>query len=203
MLKVNDEKARKFSSDIRRTMLLSRFIAEWGQPLERTISTNKNNGCSIEVYEFRGNSNVVSRFVTIGVSGLQTKNRGLASWELMFCLPNNLGGSKSSDIVNYLLDISVYTLRDDVTIEIGSTIPESPLAPIQWSTKAILFDEARGEPEDMSCFQIGQQTVELFWLIPLMGTEYQCIKEHGLELFDTAVSNTGISMLDVNRKPIV
>lgn len=203
MVAHSDVRSLQLNMDIRRAILLSRFIRQWGLPLERTISTKKEDESRIEVYEFSCPDSQISRFVTIGISGHKTLRDADTGWELLFCLPKDLGGVKNVDIVNYLLDISVYSLRADTLIEVETTIPESSLAPSLWTTKAILFDEARGEPEDMSCFHIGQQSINLFWLIPLTNKEYKYIKECGQEAFDNIADNTDIALIDVNRDSIV
>jgi hypothetical protein len=203
MSNYGDKKARKLSLDIKRSILLARFIEEWGQPVNRTISTEKLNNNSIEVYEFSGREANVSRFVTIGISEHQTLQNQSIDWELLFCLPNDLGGAQNADVVNYLLDIAIYTLRPDICLGVGSIIPESRLAPLAWTTKAVLFDEARGEPEDMVSFHVGKQNIELLWVIPLVQEELQHIKTQGLGSFDDVSNNCDTALIDVNRSSLV
>jgi len=81
-------------------------------------------------------------------------------------------------------------------------IRESPLVPESWSAKAIFVDEARGEAEEVSSIKFDQQDVNLFWLVPLNGSEYDLIKREGIEEFDRIEAKSDISLLDVNRQGI-
>lgn len=181
--------------------MLSAYMKYWGYPLRRTICTGKE-GC-VEVYEFPPKDGGVYRFATIGVSSQSRPCNCLADWELLLCLPEGLGGCEPAVVVNYLLDIMVYTLGPDVEIGVGTLIPESPLAPASWTTKAILFDEARGEPEEITSICIGKQDINLLWLIPVTGAEYNLVKLKGFEEFDRIEAECDVSLLDVNRKGIV
>lgn len=191
------------SFDIRRSILLGKYIDQWGLPLKRTISTKEGNFQGVEVYEFPPKNDGVYRFVTIGLS-CQTLDSGVvANWEFLFCLPDSLGSANSSLVVNYLLDIMGYSLRAEVDMKVGVLIPVSSLAPDCWSTKAILVDEARGEAKEMSSHCIGNQNIELLWLIPITSSEYELIKNKGIEEFDQLEAKCGVSLLDVNRDGIV
>jgi len=196
-------KEQQFSYDIRRSILLAKYIHHWGQPSKRTVSIKEGMDGRVEVYEFPPQQNGVYRIVTIGVS-CQTQELGAtANWELLFCLPEDLGGTNSESAVHYLLDIMAYSLRADVGMKVGALIPESSLAPGSWSTKAILIDEARGEDEEMSSINIVQQTVDLLWMVPLTRNEYSLIKNKGIEEFDRIEAASDVSLLDVNRDGIV
>ena len=197
------EKERQLSFDIRRSILLYSYIKHWGQPSRRTISTKKGNPDRVEVYEFPPQQDGVYRIVTIGVSSQPINNYRCANWELLFCLPETLGGANSVSVVNYLLDIMAYSLRSDVDMKIGTTIPETKFAPDPWSTRAILVDEARGEAEEMATFAIGEQNVDLLWLVPITRKEMDYIKQNGLEAFDRLEAKSHFSLLDVNRLGIL
>jgi len=198
-----DDKERRLSLDIKRSIFLASFIKHWGQPSKRTISAKKGEEHGVEVYEFPPQNDGIYRIVTIGVSSQALVSGHTANWELLLCLPESLGGTDSVTAVNYLLDIMAYSLRPDVEMKIGTLIPESSLAPCSWNTKAILVDEARGEAEEISSFTIGQQFIELLWLIPLTGNEYEFIKSKGIEEFDRIESKSDVSLLDVNRLGIL
>ena len=109
---------------------------------------------------------------------------------------------QEDQINNYLFDVASYLLNTlGKQLTVGTTIPESPLAPNGWP-KALLFDEPRGEPEELSCFHIGSQHVDLFWLIPIYGSEHELIKEKGLDAFDKLDETEDISLVDINRPPL-
>ncbi len=196
-------KEQELEFDIRRAILLSAYIKHWGQPLTRTIASKKDGGPVVEVYEFVAGHGGLYRFATIGIS-LQTIGRERhADWEFLFCLPEGFGGAERRAVTNYLLDIMAYSLRQDVEIRVGTLIPTSALAPLEWSTKAILVDEARGEPEEASAFVVGEHKIDLYWLIPITPNEFQFIKTNGINKFDDAEKKSKASLLDVNRKDIV
>ncbi len=81
-------------------------------------------------------------------------------------------------------------------------MPETTLAPDGWP-KALLFDQPCGEPEELSCFHVGAQHVNLLWVVPIYGNEYDLIKEKGIECFDEAIQEIDLSVVDVRRKSCV
>jgi len=197
------EAERELSVDIHRAILLSQYIKNWGQPSQRTKSRHRDNLSVVEVYEFPPCKDEIYRIATIGISNQLNQNGKVIEFEFLLCLPESLGGVESIIVVYYLLDIMAYSLRSEVHLKIGATIPESVRAPKEWNTKAILFDEARGEPEDMSCLSIGQKTINLFWLVPLTESERKYIKDCGLKAFDNVVQESDWSLIDVNRESII
>ena len=200
-----DERAAEaeLSIDIKRAMILGRYIDCWGQPENRTLCSKDDGLPTVEVYGFPPKHDAVYRIATVGISNQARENGSWATWELLFCLPEDLGGANRSEVVNYLLDIMAYTLRDDVSVKEGTTIPETPLAPESWTTRSILFDEARGEPEELSHFHVGTQRVDVFWLVPLTEKERAYVREHGLDAFDEIEMKSDSSLIDVSRKSIV
>ena len=191
-------------NDIRRAMLLGDYIRHWGQPSSRTLSQKAGVAAAVEVYVFPPDEQTnVYRFATVGVSAQPQANGETAQWELLLCLPADLGGADEQQVIHYLLDIMAYSLRDDVNFVIGNRFPVSPLAPSSWTTKALLLDEPRGEPEEMANYQIGQQAVDLIWLIPITAGEKQFIDDNGLEDFDDLVEKSEDSILDVNRPSMI
>lgn len=202
---VCETKFQKLSFDIRRTIILSEYMKHWEMPEFRQTMSRENE--RVELYTFPGNdSENVTRFSTIGLSSIRSKDSerqyGIGA-ELMMVLPKEVAIEQEDQIKNYLFDVASYLLNTPGRqLTVGTTIPESPLAPKGWP-KALLFDEPRGEPEDLSCFHIGSQHVDLFWLIPIYGNEYELIKEKGLDAFDKLDETEDISLVDVNRPPLV
>lgn len=203
MAKDNDD---QFTFDVRRTMILSQYMKFWGMPEFRTCSYKKEEGISkvIEVYEFPPQENQdIYRFATIGTSVLKTEKGRIANWEFLLCVPDDFGGASRNQIKNFLLDIVAYSLQKAVTVDEGFIIPPTDLAPKEWTTRAFLFDEARGEPEELAFFEIGKQKVNLIWVTPITEEERIFIKENSLEEFDKIVEESDYSILDVNRESMV
>ena len=192
---------QKLSFDIRRTIILSEYMKHWEMPEFRQTMSRENE--RVELYTFPGNdSENVTRFSTIGLSSIRSKDSerqyGIGA-ELMMVLPKEVAIEQEDQIKNYLFDVASYLLNTlGRQLTVGTTIPESPLAPNGWP-KALLFDEPRGEPEELSCFHIGSQHVDLFWLIPIYGSEYELIKEKGLGDFDKLYEPGDIRLVDINR----
>jgi|TARA_B110000211_G_scaffold150294_1_gene170944 hypothetical protein len=188
-----------FEFDIRRTIILSKYMNNWGMPEYRNV-TNKGNHC-VELYSFP--EELFTRFATVGLSSGILPNSDKCNSEIVMVLPTNVVAKQTNEIVNYIFDIVAYlieTLDRNLTAE--TTIPESELAPAGWP-KALLFDEPRGEVDDLSCFHIGSQHVELFWMIPIFGNEYSLIKNGEIERFDEIVENMDIEITDVRRTSCV
>jgi len=193
----------KFNFDLRRTLILSGYMNEWGVPKGRVV-IRRQNGPPIEAYSFTGGrDSKVARFATVGVSAQKKSENKRVNHELLFVLPSDLGGSSESEVFSYLLDISVYVLKDEVDFGIETLIPESPLAPEKWKQKAVLIDEARGESESFESMHVGVQCVSLLWLVPIYKNEYQQIREHGIESFDHYCKQSSFSLVDTSRPSVV
>jgi hypothetical protein len=201
-LKTHTEKQTELRFDIKRSVILNSYVEQWGMPLYRNITTRKSDNSRIEVYSFPDEPNGLYRFATIGVSECKTSMGTDANWEVLYCLPLDLGGADIDEVINYLLDIVAYSLNDVNFFGEGVTIPASPLAPKKWSTSASLIDEPRGEPESLSHFCIGKQRVELLWIVPVLESERLFIKDKGIEAFDNLVSQSNASLINVNRSSI-
>lgn len=158
-------------------------------------------GCLVELYIFEGEH--ITRYATTGLSSSYIDNTNLCNCELLLCVPNDIAISQTTNIENYIFDICAYlisTLGRAVTYQ--DLIPESTLAPSGWP-KAILFDEPRGESEQLECFHVGEQHVNLLWIIPIYGDEYIFIKENGIGKFDMAAETLELSLVDVRRQSCV
>jgi hypothetical protein len=188
-----------FEFDIRRSIILSKYITNWGMPEYRNVSSKDNH--SVELYSFP--EELYTRFATVGLSSGTLPNSDKCNSEILMVLPTNVVAKQTDEIVNYIFDIVAYlieTLERNLTVE--TTIPESKLAPVEWP-KALLFDEPRGEVEDLLCFHVGSQHVELFWVIPIFGAEYDLIKNGEIERFDEIVESMDIDITDVIRASCV
>jgi hypothetical protein len=188
-----------FEFDIRRTIILSKYIAYWGMPEYRNVMSKGNH--SVVLYSFPEEH--FTRFATVGLSSAILPNSDKCNSEIVMVLPSSVVAKQTNEIVNYIFDIVAYlinTLKRNLTTE--TIIPESNLASTGWP-KALFFDEPRGEVEDLSCFHVGSQNIDLFWVIPIFGTEYDLIKNGEIERFDEIVENMNVEITDVRRPSCV
>lgn len=197
---MNLSSKNELAFDIQRSLILSKYIESWGQPFERTISINDETKHRIEVYVFIDEEIGIHRFATIGVSigSLKTQLH-----EFLFCFNLSFDQEDRKKTVDYILDISVYSQKDEVKIDVGYTVPCSPLAPNYWRTRALLFDEARCEDEHLSSIHVGDKNVELLWVVPITENERKFIQQHKLECFDDEVKGKFEFLLDVKRDSLV
>jgi len=101
-----------------------------------------------------------------------------------------------------MFDVMAYSLRPEVRVASGRTIPETRLMPKAWKPRALLFDEPRGEPEDIGSVHVGLQHVELLWLVPIYGEEERLISLEGIEAFDELDQHSEWSLADPARPPV-
>jgi hypothetical protein len=199
--KATPDTARAFEMDVRRSINLGAYIRHWGMPEYRRVATRKTN--RIEVYSFPNNANaLVYRFATVGISGIR-KESGRINKELMLALPPDLGGATDDEVFNFMLDVSAYVVDELDMTQPPMITPETLLAPKKWRTRALLFDQARSEPEELSELAVGPDTVEVLWVIPIYNSEYELIKNSGVEAFDVLADQAGLSPADINRDPWV
>lgn len=188
---------RDFEFDIRRTLILSKYIKHWGQPRQRTISRNENLLAKIEVYEFIDVESMIHRFVTIGLSSRSIVKNENSDLELLLPVFSADAISNEQVIVNYLLDIMAYCVRNKVGV--GTAIRLPNYCPNYWTTKAILFDEARAEDESFNDIWVGNQNITILWLVPINEKEYELIKLKGLESFDEFIDSNNVQLVEVTR----
>ncbi len=177
------EKEKEFIFDIYHSVVLNNYISHWGMPKERVISVREGFNEKIYVYYFPCNEiNVISRIATIGLS-LQSSSSGTVQCEYILTLPCDLGGSDLDDVFNYILDISTNTVINIENVAPPRISGANDLAPKEWKTKAILFDELRGECESFSlipCNEIFK--TNFIWVIPIYESEYEAIKKMELNI---------------------
>jgi hypothetical protein len=114
-------------------------------------------------------------------------------------LPFDVADDQWNSVSGYIFEISNYivnTLGRNVKTE--ELKEESDHAPEGWP-KALLFDDPRGEPNELNQFYIGMQHVTLSWIVPIFGSEYNLIKASGIESFDAAVTDAEVSLVEVRR----
>lgn len=197
-------KEKEFIFDIYHSAVLCNYIKYWGLPEFRVISTRKKFDEKIYVYYFPCNErNKICRIATIGLS-LQSGLMGKVECEYIFTLPCDLGKASLESVCDYLLDIAVHTVTEISDITPPRVMPPSGLAPNEWRTKAVLFDELRGEDENFSsvlCEELFK--TEFIWVVPIHESEFLSIVNNGIEEFDYHEQNSDVSIVDVNRDPFI
>jgi hypothetical protein len=119
------------------------------------------------------------------------------------CLPKDLAGASIDEVISFILDVAVHSLRRDVNFEIGATISETSLMPQSWAPRALILDEPRGEPEELEYFHIGHQHVNLIWLVPIYKAEYELIAREGVDAFYRLEEQSDWSLADPNRPSVI
>ncbi|WP_158266940.1 suppressor of fused domain protein [Chitinophaga niastensis] len=195
-------KQTEFVSEIYNSLVLSHYIKHWGMPESRVVSKRQGFDERIAVYYFPCNKEKpIAHVATIGTSQ-QTGRNGKVGCEYIFVLPCDLGGADIESVYNYLLDISAHTVINIEDISTPRVMGESKLAPAAWKTKAILFDELRGEDENFSTIPYGDLfNTKFIWAVPIHESEYKSITENGIEFFDSLEQLSEISIVDVTRAP--
>jgi hypothetical protein len=203
-LELSFDNTERFNFDIRRSLILSLYISEWGMPQSRKI-IKKENDNPIEVYSFPSDKDVsVIRFATIGLSAQNyVDSNESVGHELYFVMGKDLGQASEDEVFDYLLDISIYSFRNCSKFSAETIIPESNLSPKAWKLNSILVDEPRGEHESFESLHIGTQHVEMLWLVPTYETEYHYIKEMGIDKFDLLCDSSVFSVADLSRPAFV
>lgn len=174
-------------------------MSAWGMPKARRIMSNEHT--VVELYQFE--DEMFSRYATIGLSSNAFNSSQLCNYELFLCIPYDVSTEQEESIQNFIFDICAYLINTvGRLVTYQDMIPESSLAPKNWPS-AVLFDEPRGEPEELECFHVGAQYINLLWVVPIYSDEYQLIKERGIEAFDTALEKQELSVVDTRRMSCV
>ena len=192
-----------FTNDVRRSVLLATYIRCWGMPMHRVLSRHRETGHVLEVYLFPSHEGVpLARLATVGVSSHACPT-GTLDKELLMVLPADLGGATQDEVINFMLDIAAYAIHTREDIGPPFTVPETPLAPREWVPRALLVDQARGEPEELEEVELGNSEVEVLWVIPIHASEYRFIKASGIDAFDELANKSELSLVDIGRPPLV
>jgi hypothetical protein len=192
--------------DIKRSIILSKYIQYWGIPEYRTIANKEKDKFSIEIYYFppAHDEDIVCRLATVGISDSILKNTGKkVSYELMMILPPDLGNAKPDEVVSYFLSIIVSSLNLNEEIRESFIFPETNISPKEWKTRALLIDTPRWESEELDRFQIGMQSINLYLIIPIHTNEYNLIKTNGIEAFDILCEAAELSVIGISRDSFV
>lgn len=197
----------KFSLDVKRSIILAEYIKCWGMPEARSLmlhSEMSHNEMPVELYLFPGEDmDQVSRVVTIGLSACKFPGGKSCNNELLMVLPFDVADDEWQAVSQYIFELSNYIVNAlGCNIQAEDLKQASDAAPEGWPN-AILFDDPRGEPNELNHFYIGMQHVTLSWAVPIFASEYELIKDQGIEAFDAAVESAEISLVEVRRESSV
>ena len=191
--------------DIKRSIILAEYIKCWGMPEARHImptNNSLNKVEAVEVYVFPGEDmDQVSRVATIGLSSCKFSNGKRCNSELLLVLPYDIIDDEVGAISHYIFDISTHIINSlERNLSAEEIVPEHAIeqVPEGWP-RALLFDEPRGEPNELNNFYIGMQHVKLSWVVPIFDSEYTLIKNSGIESFDAAIHDAEVSLVEVRR----
>ncbi|MEJ8293307.1 suppressor of fused domain protein [Delftia tsuruhatensis] len=199
-MKSESKKEKVLSFDIRRSIILSMYIKEWSMPEYRVILENKRNSVLIEIYYFPSvSNNSPARFASIGLSNTLRKTGQPVNAEWMLALEKGLGGESISRIFSYFSDLISHNIENIESSEPPRVLGESHLSPERWTTKAILIDELRGESDSLEHIKIGEETIDVLWVVPINKKELELISKNGIEVFDDYVNEISYSIIDPTR----
>jgi hypothetical protein len=186
--------------DIKRTIILNLYIKEWSMPEYRVIMTKPEIGVYIEIYYFPStNENNPARFATVGLSNSVRKTGKPTETEWMLALQPDLGQESIDRIFSYFCDLLAHNIEHVKSSDTPRVMTESALAPENWTAKALLIDELRGESEDLEEIQIGEEIISVLWVIPITDKEARLILEEGIDAFDAYTEKLQHSIIDPTR----
>jgi hypothetical protein len=186
--------------EARRRAILRRFVDVWGEPeLTHTIARGDD---TVDAYGFPARQNRrVFRVVTVGAAQVRRDDGEQAGFELLMVLPGDLGGATFNEVSSFMFDVFAYGLTSTAPLRVGGSIAPSPLVPQAWPTRALLFDEPAGEPEDLATFHVDGLHVDLLWVVPIYPGEYERIRQDGLDWFYDRERESEWSLADPHRPP--
>ncbi|WP_245367913.1 suppressor of fused domain protein [Paenibacillus silagei] len=197
---MESSKERELSFDIRRTVILGAYMRDWQMPECRIILSKPDTAVHVEVYYFPADDETtVARFATVGLSAAHRPNGQAVGTEWMMALTSDLGGESVDRIFTYLCDLIAHHIEGAGDSRIPRVMEESPLAPANWTTTALLLDELRGESEELEEIQVGSERVEILWALPVTAQEAVLILSEGVEAFDSYIEEIEHSIIDPRR----
>jgi hypothetical protein len=115
-----------------------------------------------------------------------------------------LDEGKSECTIDGLLDavanIGAYYLDENPSLELPSVISVADV--FQWKPTGLLFDEPRGEPEELEAIHIRGRHVRMVWAVPLLAAEVKCIESKGIDYFDRLADERPNSLTNLGRQSL-
>ncbi|MFD1884934.1 suppressor of fused domain protein [Paenibacillus wenxiniae] len=191
---------QQLSFDIRRSILLHAFIQQWSMPAYRVMLNEPDQAIHVEVYYFPAvTEEDVARFATVGLSNTVRSTGQTIGTEWMMALTSDLGDEPVERIFAYICDLLAHHIEVAPHSRIPRVMGESELAPDNWSTRALLLDELRGESEELEAIRIGDEIVQVIWAVPITGQEAGLILQDGVEAFDLYMEDSEYEIIDPCR----
>lgn len=183
-----------------REIMLRHYSKFWGGAEFKVKTTRELDSSEIEVFYFPGNKEQLAHVATIGLFFQKLSNGDFCRREYFFTLAKDLGGESIEVVFNYMLDICAHTVTKKGELHYPSVTDETHLCPEKWKTKALLIDEARGEPEDFLEVNLPNTLQpDILWVVPIFQTECNFIIARGIEEFDLLCESMEQSVIDVTR----
>ena len=180
------------SLDLRRTLVLGRYLQAWSMPEYRIVMTGRQGRARIETGRQRPPASRpwgYPAFAT-GAGGSRRMDDGAG---------RRPGRGKRGPGVRISVRPDRPQHREHGRRRTAARDGASPLAPEKWTAKAILIDELRGESEALERIAVGSETVELQWVVPISQKEAALILDQGIDAFDAHVEGMAHSIIDPAR----
>ena len=185
--------------DVRLALLLGRYMDYWGIPSARQAFVRGEKE-RVEVYSFPAKSlEDAHRFASVGVSSLQRYDGTALNEELMTVLPPGLRGANEELVTGLLMELVAYSRMNNVSYRWGMTLVQGIRIPSCWSTTALLLDEPRFDPEELSFFQHGEQSIRMMCVYFIHQDEVEFIGQHGAATFFERMKRSEWNLADPIR----
>lgn len=198
---ISQDSDNQFRFDIYRTIVLGHYLKHWGMPEYRKV-VGRDDGSSFEIHTFPSSPKKhVYHIATVGLAEQARPDGSKQGHEYFMTLDERLGGASRDEVFDYVADLCAHSIVNLPRAQPPRVLGPSALAPPEWTTKALLIDEPRGETEEFHRIAIGEiHEVECLWLVPLHEREYRFILEKGIDAFDELEQSAAHSIADVNRQ---
>ena len=186
------------SLDLRRTLVLGRYLQAWSMPEYRIVMTGRQGRARIEIYFSRRPPAASRPLRDRGAIPPSPRERS-GSRRMDDGAGRRPGRGKRGPGVRISVRPDRPQHREHGRRRTAARDGASPLAPEKWTAKAILIDELRGESEALERIAVGSETVELQWVVPISQKEAALILDQGIDAFDAHVEGMAHSIIDPAR----
>lgn len=192
----------KVYDNIRRSLILSSYIKEWGYPKTAHICTWNN--CDIEIYFFPPKDpNHVCRIATIGASKLINNNNEKLLFEYLVVLPPDFSGITEKRIESLIMNLIIHSTKLNWLLKVNEVIEVKNIFPDCWRMSYIWRNEPWAEDESVQSWDFYGQKIDLIWVVPIYETEKKYISEKGRDAFEDECDMAGCNLFDPSREPVV
>jgi hypothetical protein len=179
-----------FPLDIWRSVLLGRYIHEWGIPstrISRVFGTS--SAFPVEIYVFPSSETGVLRLATVGMSLQRLPDQSVVNFELLLATPDQLENVTVEDLFTFMTSLIQHGLQEKDKYAPNVIIPNCPDVPAAWRPSGILFDTPMCESEELASFSFPERSVRLLWVVPIYQAEIEFVRHFGIQsLFDECQS---------------